>query len=321
MDIQAVLDRYHSDMQAVEALLSEQVKADNLELTQANAELLNAGGKRIRPLFVLMCSRFGDMDADWVVPLAAAVEMIHMATLVHDDVIDDAQTRRGRPTVRAKWGNLAAMYAGDYLLGRALGLLTQIPNLQIHREMSDAIVRMCEGEIEQIEDFYNWRQSLRRYLRRVERKTALLISVSCSLGAVAAGAAPESVRVLRRFGYYTGMAFQITDDVLDYVADADVVGKPVGGDLRQGNLTLPALHAARESAVGEVLRATVQPSMHGSDIDRALELVRRSDGLPFARDLARRYMEKAMVLLEQLESGQLRTDLASVAQFVNARMS
>ncbi len=321
MDIQAVLDRYHSDMQAVEALLSEQVKGQNAELTQANAELLNAGGKRIRPLFVLMCSRFGDMDADWVIPLAAAVEMIHMATLVHDDVIDDAQTRRGRPTVRAKWGNLAAMYAGDYLLGRALGLLTQIPNLQIHREMSDAIVRMCEGEIEQIQDFYNWRQSLRRYLRRVERKTALLISVSCSLGAVAAGAAPESVRVLRRFGYYTGMAFQITDDVLDYVADADVVGKPVGGDLRQGNLTLPALHAARESAVGEVLRATVQPSMHGSDIDRALDLVRRSDGLPFARDLARRYMEKAMVLLDQLETGQLRTDLASVAQFVNARMS
>lgn len=315
------MDRYQSEMQAVEFVLREQVQADNEELTRANAELLNAGGKRIRPLFVLMCSRFGDTEADWVIPLAAAVEMIHMATLVHDDVIDNALTRRGRPTVRAQWGNLAAMYAGDYLLGRALSLLTQIPNLQIHREMSEAIVRMCEGEIEQIEDFYNWRQSLRRYLRRVERKTALLISVSCSLGALAAGASQESVRVLRRFGYYTGMAFQITDDVLDYVADAKVVGKPVGGDLRQGNLTLPALHAARQSAVGAELRATVQPSMHGSDVDRALDLVRQSDGLPFARDLARRYMEKAMRLLGQLETGQLQSDLASVAQFVNARMS
>lgn len=320
MDIQAVSQRYESDMQEVEQLLRHEVQAGNEQLTKANAELLSAGGKRIRPLFVLMCSRFGDENEAWVIPLAAAVELIHMATLVHDDVIDGAQTRRGRPTVSEQWGHLAAMYAGDFLLGRALGLLTQIPNTQIHQELSAAIVRMCEGEIEQIEDFYNWRQSSRRYLRRVERKTALLISVSCSLGAVAAGAPDAQVHVLRRFGYYTGMAYQITDDVLDFVADTEMVGKPVGGDLRQGNLTLPALRAARVTAVGVELSERIRPAMAQQDVERAIELVRHSDGLPYARDLAKRFMEKAMSAIEQLTPGQLQTDLASVAHFVNHRM-
>lgn len=323
MQMQEVIERYHTDLHEVESMLRREVHSDNARLTEANEALLGAGGKRIRPLFTLMCSRFGGHRPDWLYPLASAVELIHMATLVHDDVVDDAATRRGKPTVRAQWGNRAAMYAGDFLLGRALRLLSQIPDARIHVELSNAIVRMCEGEIEQIQDLYNWRQSLRRYLRRIERKTALLISVSCSLGAVAADAPASMVRVLRRFGYFTGMAFQITDDVLDFVAEEKTVGKPVGGDLKQGNLTLPALYAATQIAVGTELRERIQPGMDRADVDRSIDLVRSSEGLPFARKLARQYMDKAMnelKQLDQLDGGALQADLATVARFVNHRM-
>ncbi|MDQ0188497.1 polyprenyl synthetase family protein [Alicyclobacillus cycloheptanicus] len=320
MEMQEVIERYQPDLEAVEALLEQQVRSENPQLTEVNESLLRAGGKRIRPLFALMCSRVGSGRPDWLHVLAGAVELIHMATLVHDDVVDDAATRRGKPTVRAQYGNRAAMYAGDFLFGRAIRMLSDIPNRDIHLELSGAIVRMCEGEIEQIQDLFNWRQSLRRYLRRVERKTALLFSVSCSLGAAASRADPQLVRVLRRFGYFTGMAFQITDDVLDFVADEQTVGKPVGGDLRQGNLTLPALHASTEPAVGDELRQRIHPNMSRNDVETSIELVRASSGLPFAKQLARQYMDKAMVQLHRLPAGPLQEDLATVARFVNQRM-
>ncbi|WP_198849596.1 polyprenyl synthetase family protein [Alicyclobacillus sp. SO9] len=311
--------RYRAELDNVESLLSNSVESGNTKLTQSAKQLLKAGGKRIRPLFALMCSQFGDgMDRQAVYSVAASLEMIHMASLVHDDVIDDASVRRGKPTVRSTYGDRAAMYTGDFLFARAIRLMSNVSDLRIHREMSDAIVRLCEGEIDQIRDFYNWEQNVRNYLRRVERKTALLISISCSLGARAGNADDETVRRLRRFGYYTGMAFQITDDLLDLEGDEQVVGKPVGGDLQQGNLTLPTLYAGRGENARE-LRTIVRENMNKTTVLRAVEIIKATGGLQVARDLANRYLEKALKELETLRPHQAVDDLTTVSNFVNRR--
>ncbi|MCF8563734.1 polyprenyl synthetase family protein [Alicyclobacillus tolerans] len=319
MDVRNIYAMYEPDLSQVEEILRESVQSRNPLLTEAAVQLLEAGGKRIRPLFALIGSRFGTAQSDLIYVLASALELVHMATLVHDDVIDDAPTRRGKPTIRAWMGNHPAMYTGDFLFARAIDLLSHIDDPAIHSEMSMAMVRMCEGEIEQIRDFYDLNQPLRNYLRRVERKTALLISVSCSLGAKVAGSPESTVKTLRQFGYYTGMAFQITDDILDYVGDEKTVGKPVGGDLRQGNLSLPALYAAASSPHAQALRQLIHEGMDRDAVEQAILLVRDSDALTFAKDIAERYMLKAMQALSRLEPSPVRDNLAGVAEFVNNR--
>jgi heptaprenyl diphosphate synthase len=320
MDFQSVYVQYGPQLMRVEKLLHETVKVSDAKLTGAAIQLVEAGGKRIRPLFALICGRLGDTNPRDVESIACALEIIHMATLVHDDVIDDAVLRRGKPTVRTQFGNLAAMYTGDFLFARAIGLLSEIHNPLIHREISKAMVRMCEGEIEQIRDFFNWNQTLRTYLRRIERKTALLISVSCSLGAMVANVDGKIVRALRQFGYFTGMAFQIIDDVLDFVGTEDVVGKPVGNDLRQGNLTLPTLLAAYSAKRGHEIKHLVTRGMDETAAARAIKIVQESNALQDARQIAMHYLEKARAQLDSLPAGKTREELIIVAEFVNQRM-
>lgn len=321
MTFTTLYSRYQTDMARVESMMQSVVQSRNDSLTAAATQLIDAGGKRIRPLFALICSRVGGTDAgEEVIALASAIELIHSATLVHDDVIDDSALRRGQPTVRAGFGNRPAMYCGDFLFAQAIALLSTIDNLPVHRLMSDAIVRMVEGEIDQLQDFFNWDQNLRQYLRRIERKTALLISVSCELGALVGGTNPANAKRLGRFGYYTGMAFQILDDVLDYVGDAATVGKPVGGDLRQGNLTLPALRALAGGGAGTSLLTLVQDGMTDGHLHEALAIVRDSDGVTVTRALADRYMRKALATLEWIDSPDVRRELAEVSMLLNQRM-
>ncbi|MCL6625689.1 polyprenyl synthetase family protein [Alicyclobacillus shizuokensis] len=321
MEFHSVYRAYESDLQRVERCLMEAVASANPAMTQSARQLLEAGGKRIRPLFALMCSQLdGRRPGEQVYRAAAALELVHMASLVHDDVVDESDVRRGRPTVRARFGNRPAMYTGDFLFARAIQLLTTIDIPAVHEEMSLAMVRMCEGEIDQIRDFYNWHQSLRSYLRRVERKTALLISVSCAVGARVGGCDEATIGIARRFGHYTGMSFQITDDLLDFIGDAEVVGKPVGGDLRQGNLTLPTLHALATGPHARELRSLVHTDMDASDVEQAVRLIRSSNSLDYARSLAERYLDKAMAELDLLPADQVVTQLRSIAQFVNQRV-
>jgi heptaprenyl diphosphate synthase len=318
-DWMAVYDKYRPELAAVEGILRESVHSLNRDLHAASIQLIAAGGKRIRPLFAVLCSQFGTLqDATKVRTVAAALELVHMATLVHDDVIDDADLRRGRPTVRNQFGDRAAMYAGDFLFARAIHLLSGLEDVSLHKKLSAAIVRICEGEIEQIRDFYNWRQTFSTYLRRIERKTAILIAVSCELGAKAAGADSNTVESLRRFGYYTGLAFQIVDDLLDYEGSAQIVGKPVAGDLMQGNLTLPALVAHRGPG-GKKLEQLVCPDATNRHRDEAVALIRDSGSLAVARRAADRCLAKAMEQLQSIPFPERHNELRAVASFVNQR--
>ncbi|RIV25661.1 hypothetical protein D2Q93_05915 [Alicyclobacillaceae bacterium I2511] len=321
MDFVDVYQRYKSDLDAVDETLLQSVQSQNSGLTESSTQLVLAGGKRLRPLFALICSQIGPTrDIEQLYWLGAALEMVHMATLVHDDVIDDSDMRRGRPTVRAQFGNRPAMYTGDFLFARAIWMFTKIGDPRVHQTMSAAMVEMCQGEIEQIRDFYRWNQSLKVYLRRVKRKTALLISVSCSLGALVAGAPPEVFKSLGKFGYHAGMAFQIIDDVLDYVGDEAVVGKRVGSDLFQGNMTLPALYGTSCGPHAKHLQELIHPNMSPQDTRLAISLIRESGGVDVARNLARTYLDRAIRDLDGLTLTQVREELSVLARFLNQRM-
>jgi heptaprenyl diphosphate synthase len=320
MEFVDVYRRYQPELQQIETMLSEAVESKNQALTNSSKQLLEAGGKRIRPLFALMCGTLGDGDRTKIYSLAAAMELVHMATLVHDDVIDDANVRRGRPTVRVQYGNRSAMYAGDFLFARAIQMLSTISIPEVHIRLATAIAKMCEGEIDQIQDFYDTSQPFRRYFRRVQRKTALLIEMSCLLGALVGGAEDRLVRSVGRFGRFVGMAFQIIDDVLDYVGDERVVGKRVGGDLRQGNLTMPVLYALHCTPVGAEVRSLIRSDMSEASVERCLFLVRSTDAIEYSRSIAERYMEKAMDALQPIRSTRVYDELQVVGRFINQRM-
>ncbi|HAA89509.1 MAG: Heptaprenyl diphosphate synthase component 2 [Thermoanaerobacterales bacterium 50_218] len=316
----SLLGEISRDLSSVESELVKYARQSNTLLGESSEHLIRAGGKRLRPAFVLLSGKFFNYDPDRLVPLAVAVELIHMATLVHDDVIDCASLRRGIPTVRARWGDQVAIYTGDYLFAQALCLVAKYGNEQITRILSEVSLRMCEGEIEQIETSGNLDLTLRSYLRRNKRKTALLFSTCCLIGALASGAPEFAVRSLKYYGYYLGMAFQITDDVLDFTSSEEVFGKPVCSDLRQGIITLPVIFALRDPCIGRTLREIlVKEEKSESDWKEALRLIEVSGALEEAQELGNRYLEKAKKQLEVLPNSPPRQTLAEVADFIGVR--
>ncbi|MGZ9586909.1 heptaprenyl diphosphate synthase component II [Paenibacillus marinisediminis] len=310
------------DVSFIERELERTIVSDHELLNETSLHLLKSGGKRIRPVFVLMAGKFGTYDLDQLKRVAVPLELIHMASLVHDDVIDDADTRRGNLTVKSKWDNLVAMYTGDYIYGKALTLVTELENPHIHRILSKAMVEMCIGEMEQIRDFFNTEQSVRQYLLRIRRKTALLIAVSCQLGALAAGADHKTSNWLYRYGYNVGMTFQIRDDVLDLTGTEAQLGKPPGNDIKQGNITLPVLYALQDPTIREPLLQHIEHirAHNGeTDVSEALQLIRNSRGIQEAEQLANRYLEKSIDALTHLPDIRARKSLQDIAHFIVKR--
>ncbi|WP_127530752.1 polyprenyl synthetase family protein [Paenibacillus kobensis] len=310
------------DLNEIEAELERAVTSDHALMTETSVHLLKAGGKRIRPVFTLLSGKFGSYSLDELKAVAVPLELIHMASLVHDDVIDDAKTRRGQLTVKAKWDNRIAMYTGDYIHGKALTVATRLSNPRIHQILSKAMVEMCLGEMEQIRDFFNTGQTVRNYLLRIRRKTALLIAISCQLGALAAKASEEYAAALYRFGYNVGMTFQIRDDLLDLCGTEKQIGKPPGSDIRQGNITLPVLLALQEPHLrGPLLREIemIHRTNGEGDTSEALRLIRGSRGIKQAEALANRYIQKALAALEGLPDISAKKSLKDIALFVNKR--
>lgn len=319
MEVSELYVRLEGDLAYVEDQLRACLASGDPRLEASSTHLLTAGGKRLRPVFVLLAGMCGQYDLPQLSKVAVGLELIHMATLVHDDVIDHADTRRGQATVKATYGNKMAMVSGDFIFARALEVLSEIEHVDVHRILSRAIWRMVAGEIEQIRDMYRLEQSMLQYLRRIRRKTALLIEMSCTLGAMVSGASKETVAALRRYGYCTGMAFQITDDILDFTASPEKLGKPVGGDLRQGNFTAPVLFALREQETKQALRSLISPTQSPAQVSEAIEWVAGSEGIAQSQHLADVYLTKAETALRRLPPGLSRDAFHSLAAFVGNR--
>ncbi len=308
------------ELEMVEYNLNQSINSEVDVLNQASKHLIKAGGKRLRPAFVLLAAKLFMDDLGEVINLATALELIHLASLVHDDVIDNSILRRGTYTVKHEWGNRVSINAGNYILARALALSASYDRKDILEVLADASMRICEGEIYQMMSSYNINVGLKNYLRRIERKTALLISVSCKLGAMIGNASPEQVRALERYGYYLGMAFQVTDDILDFVADEGVLGKPTGSDVKQGVITLPAIYALHHSPHERELKELLaSPAGCIENSDRILDIIIDSDGIDYAYFVTEHFARKARKQLDYLPDKVVRETLYEVADFISAR--
>ncbi|MFS8500520.1 MAG: polyprenyl synthetase family protein [Caldicoprobacter sp.] len=284
--------------------VDEQIKAFLLSkqkvLEVALRELLEAGGKRLRPALVLLSGKFGKYDDKKLIPLAAAVEILHMATLVHDDIIDDSKMRRGRPTVQSRWGKDIAVFTGDFLFAKTFLLLAHSTTVENMRSLSKVVKAICEGEIAQYQSRYDKGVTVRQYLKRIGRKTALLFALSCYIGAHESQCSSKVLRCLREFGFNFGMAFQITDDLLDFTGDAAKTGKPVGSDFIQGVYTLPLIYAINSSYGEEVIEILEKESYDAEDVKRVIELVHASGGIEYSRNMAKSYLDRARAFIEGL---------------------
>jgi len=319
-----MLEFFHDirdDLQSVEKELSAVVQTQNPLLTDTSTHLLNAGGKRLRPALSLFGAKFYNFNLEKVLPLAVALELIHMATLVHDDVVDASMTRRGMPTVKARWGNSISTHIGTYLFAKSLVLIAGYEEMPlISSVLSDTSVKMCEGEIQQLSASFDIYQSLKDYLYRIRRKTALLIAASVQLGAVACGA-PGSIHLpLRRYGHNIGMAFQITDDILDLVADQSQLGKPIGSDLRQGIITLPVIYAlASCEQRSRLMELVKQVEKSEEEVQEAIGIIRGCGAIDYSFEIARKYIMKAKEELNSLPDIPTRLTLSLAADFVGIR--
>src|SRR5690606_33595589 len=247
-------------------------------------------------------------------------EMIHVATLVHDDVIDGAATRRGRPTVNNLWNAQVAVLTGDTLLAKALVLLVDRTSPRIVRIMSDMIYRMCEGEIAQHASAFDPNQTEQDYFERIEKKTALFFAACCEAGALVNGATDEQAAAARAYGRNIGMAFQVIDDLLDVTASPEVLGKPVGSDLAAGVLTLPVLHVLGQPATEQWVHDVIaNPPLSPDEIERILTLIRNNGTIEYTQSVAGAFVRQAKEELTRLPDGPARRLLASVADLVVER--
>lgn len=307
------------DLQQIEDQLVESVCSDQKQIHTAGAELLKAGGKRIRPVFVLLSAQFGTYNIHQVKKPAAALELIHMASLVHDDVVDDADMRRGRKTVKAKYDNKIAMYTGDFIFASALKLMSEIEIPRAHQILAQGMKEMCLGEIEQINEQYDTDQNIRKYFKRIKRKTALLIALSCQLGAITSKADVSLQKKLYDFGFSVGMAFQITDDILDFTASEKQLGKPAGSDLKQGNLTLPVLYTIYQYPEMKKKLDAYYDKKEPAQLAELLKDIKELGGIDYATKISDKYLKRAKLAAESLPETDARDSLLKVADYIAGR--
>ncbi|GAB6174248.1 polyprenyl synthetase family protein [Paradesulfitobacterium aromaticivorans] len=309
-----------NDLQRVEKELMKFVETDYPVLHESSVHLLAAGGKRLRPAFTLLAGKFYGYSLDKLLPVAMSLELIHMATLVHDDVVDASMTRRGRTTVKAQWGNIASVQTGNYLLAKSLELIASIDNPEVSRILAEVSIEMCQGEIQQIKASFDVSQDLKQYYYRIRRKTALLIAASCRLGAMVTKAPMRSVWALGAYGHALGMAFQIVDDVLDITAKPKEFGKPIGGDIRQGIMTLPMIEALRLSPERTRLENLLaQSDKSEEEIQETIRIIKSSGAIDESMRWVDLYVKKAKRHLAELPDVPTRKVLNELAEFIRER--
>ena len=305
------------DLRQVEAAIEEALATRDTMLSEVSTHLLRAGGKRIRPALVILASKFPGVGLDRTVPVAVAVELIHMATLVHDDVVDNATLRRGRPTVNAKWSNQVSVLAGDYLFAKSFSILAQTGSPRVVQIMADTVYEMSRGELAQIASYFQLDQTEADYYERIAQKTGYLIAECCRLGGVVAGVSEPEIQALYDYGMGVGLSFQIADDLLDFYGSAATVGKPVCGDLKIGILTLPVIHALQHSQHSDELRAIIATQhITDDDVRRVKEILEAAGSFAYARHKADEHLARAVEALNRVPNLATRTALQTLADFV-----
>jgi geranylgeranyl pyrophosphate synthase len=320
LDIRDIFAPIESDLQNVEVVLREYARAEFGPLAEVIEGTIGGGGKRVRPALVLLSGRFHPVDRENLYRLSAAVELLHVATLIHDDLLDNSAVRRGTPTISSRWNEKATVLAGDFMLAKAAKLSARVGDFEVMSIFADAVMAICEGEIRQDFDGHSLSPDRAEYYARIRAKTASLFA-ACTESAAVLSKAPEPERnALREYGHNLGMAFQIADDVLDFVGAEREVGKPVGSDLRQGIVTLPTIYFYEQDPRREALAPLFSHNGHsGDELDRMIEWIRNSPAVQAAHAEARQFADKAQLALQLLPNAHSRNALRQLADYVVER--
>ena len=311
------------DLAIVEDTLSIVAQSDFLPLEAMLNQVLSRGGKRLRPAISLLCGAFGDYDADKQIPLAASIELLHTATLVHDDVIDSSDTRRGEVTANATFGNGASVMLGDYMFAHAAELVARTGHIGVIRLFADTLMVMAKGELAQdVSAFDADSGTMRDYYRRIHGKTASLFATAGAGGAMMSDCDAQTIESLREYGRSIGMAFQIVDDILDFCSTEEQLGKPVGGDLLAGTLTLPAIVLMEDdpddNPVTRFLDAKDDDG-RAEFLDRALEAARQQSIVERCMDTVEEWRDKGLAALDAAPAVGPREQLTAIAEFITQR--
>lgn len=322
MQIQEVFSAYHKDLQEVENCLNRHISSEVKLIPKVSHHLIDSGGKRFRPLLHLICASLCGYQGDNRFPMAAVMEFIHTATLLHDDVIDQAIMRRGKTSANNIWGNAASVLVGDFLYSKSFTLMTEIGNMQILKMMSDVTNVMSEGEVFQLVKCGDVNLTEEEYLTIIRKKTAVLLSAACASGAILASASEDKVATLAHFGLNIGMAFQMTDDTLDYMAQEKDFGKSIGKDLEEGKMTLPLIYALKKAKPAErkIIKEKVsRKKLSQKSLKEILSFIQTYGGIDYALKCAEKYINDAKRMLEIFPESKEKNHLEAVADYIISR--
>ncbi|MCC8999239.1 MAG: octaprenyl diphosphate synthase [Candidatus Contendobacter sp.] len=320
MDIERIRAPITDDLQAVNALIRRQLHSDVMLINQLAGYIIDSGGKRLRPVTVLLAARACGYSGNAHIDAAAIVEFIHTATLLHDDVVDESSLRRGRETANAIWGNQASVLVGDFLYSRAFQMMVSIGSMRVMEILADTTNTIAEGEVLQLLNCHDPDTTEERYMAVIHCKTAKLFEAAAQLGAVLAGRRHDEEQALAGYGIHLGTAFQLIDDVLDYSASSAELGKNIGDDLAEGKPTLPLIHALRHGALDE--RRIIREAIEHGGLDQ-IEIVTRTiestGALDYTNRLAIDEADKAITHLARLKDSPAKDALVSLARFAVSR--
>ncbi len=314
------------EMQAVDELIQKRLQSDVVLVNQLSQYIINSGGKRLRPLLALLMAKACGYEGDKHIDIATIVEFIHTATLLHDDVVDESDMRRGKDTANNVWGNQAAVLVGDFLYSRSFEMMVDVNQMRVMEIMASTTNTIAEGEVLQLLNINDANTTEARYMEVIYSKTAKLFEAACQLGAVLSGLPKEQEHSIAKFGVHLGNAFQLVDDILDYSTDAKKLGKNVGDDLAEGKPTLPLIIAlARSEQAGATEDASLirQAIKEGGLelIEPILQIINKTGALDYTKSVAVKEIERAISSLECLEDSQYKTALVDLAIFSSNRTS
>jgi len=315
--LEGVLELCAEDMTLVDTLIRRNLDSDVVLVRQIGEYIINSGGKRLRPMLVVLaaraCGYCPEQGKQNHLSLAAVIEFIHTATLLHDDVVDESELRRGQETAHAVWGNAASVLVGDFLYSRAFQMMVEVDSMAVMDVLSTATNLIAEGEVEQLLNMHDPELSEERYFSVIEKKTAKLFEAACQLGAVLAGR-PDLEAAMAEFGRELGTAFQVADDVLDYVSDAETLGKNAGDDLAEGKLTLPLILC--RPSLDQTQKTIIDESIRNGDLShlqQILQMIKDSGALQTTTDIALARASAAVSALEPVPESQWKNALLSLA--------
>jgi len=319
MQLMEIYAPIQKDLAVVEERLKATSTGEPPWLGDLLAHALKGGGKRLRPALVLLSASFYDYNLERLMPMARAVEIMHLATLVHDDTIDNSFIRWGRPTVNKIWGMEKAVLLGDYLFAKAGDLTASTENLRVIKLLPQTLMIITNGELAQSASAFQLHQSREQYIFRISSKTAVLFVMSVESGAVLSKAPEKSIQILHDYGYYLGHAFQIIDDILDFTGTEEEMGKPVGGDLAQGTVTLPTLMLMEKYPQDNPVKKLFEGGEKQKYVRETIEMVRNSTIIAECFNVANEYCEKACRNLKSLPEKEARASLTGLADYIVSR--